>query len=157
MEQRRYDGDYPTVATAPPTDINFTPPKSITAREIMSRNVISIGPEVSALEVVDLLSKHHITGVPVENKEGHLIGIVSEKDTFKLLLGGGFTQRPTGKVSDIMSKEVETVGPNDDVFFIADKFYHHNYRRLPVLEGGKVIGIISRRDILECIKKMGHA
>jgi CBS domain-containing protein len=107
------------------------------------------------MDVVKLLSDKKITGVPVVDN-GALVGVVSEKDTFKLILHGAFTQVPTGQVKEIMSTNVETVKPEDDVFFIAQKFFDRNYRRLPVVDGDKVLGIISRRDILECIRKMGH-
>jgi CBS domain-containing protein len=108
------------------------------------------------MDVVNLLSQHKITGVPVVGTEGELLGIVSEKDTFKLILDGGFNQSLAGAVDRVMSKNITTVKPSDDVFLIANLFYKNNYRRLPVVENGKVVGLISRRDILECIKSMGH-
>ena len=151
----RYQGDYPTVASEIPRDVNFEAPKRVMASDIMSDGVISVTPETHVMDVVKLLSAKRITGVPVV-EDGKLVGVISEKDTFKLILNGGFTQAPTGKVKAVMSTKVATVKPTDDVFRIAQMFYDNNYRRLPVVDGDEVVGIISRRDILECIKKMGH-
>jgi CBS domain-containing protein len=156
MSDKRYDGDYPTVKASLPRDAQFEAPKVMLARDIMTKRLITVGPEAMVMDVVNLLSQHKITGVPVVGTEGELLGIVSEKDTFKLILDGGFNQSLAGAVDRVMSKNITTVKPSDDVFLIANLFYKNNYRRLPVVENGKVVGLISRRDILECIKSMGH-
>ena len=156
MTDKRYEGDYPTVKASLPRDAQFEAPKLMFAKDIMSKRLITVKPDAMVMDVVNLLSQHKITGVPVVGDSGELLGIVSEKDTFKLILNGGFNQALAGTVDRIMSKEVTTVKPNDDVFMIANLFYKNNYRRVPVVDNGKVVGLISRRDILECIKGMGH-
>lgn len=156
MLQRRYEGDYPTVQGALPRDAQFEAPKTVLTRDIMSKNVITVDPDMDVMKVVDLLTRKKITGAPVVDKSGKLIGVVSEKDTFKLILNGGFNQSIHSSVQDVMSKEVASVAPDDDVFKIANLFYRSNYRRLPVVEDGRVVGVVSRRDILECIRDMGH-
>jgi len=157
MAYRQYDGDYPTApSTNQSKDINYAEPARVFAKDIMSTKLITVLPDDPIMKVVDLLSKHRISGMPVIDQEGHLAGVISEKDTFKLILQGKFTQALAGKVSDYMSTEVETVSPEDDVFKIANLFYSHSYRRLPVIKDGKVAGLISRRDILKTIQDMGH-
>lgn len=156
MLNKRYDGDYPTVQGAIKKEAQYEPPKTALVKDFMSTKLITIGPHALAMDVVDLLSQHKITGVPVVDDAGHLLGVVSEKDTFKLILNGGFNQSVAGKVEEIMTRQVKTVKPTDDVFQLANLFYNSNYRRFPVLEGEKVVGMVSRRDVLECIKKMGH-
>jgi CBS domain-containing protein len=156
MLNKRYDGDYPTVQGALPREAQYEAPKMVLVDEFMSKKLISVGPDADAMDVVNLLSQHRITGVPVVDDAGHLLGVVSEKDTFKLILNGGFNQSLAGKVSDIMSQEVVTIKPSDDVFMVANLFYKSNFRRLPVVDDGKVVGMVSRRDVLECIKEMGH-
>lgn len=122
----------------------------------MSTSIITVRPETPVTECIDLLSKHRISGMPVVSDEMDLEGVISEKDTFKLILKAGYTRSMSGTVADYMTREVDTVHPDDDVFKLANMFYDHNYRRLPVIENDKVVVIISRRDILKSIQKMGH-
>lgn len=157
MAYRNYGGDYPTATSQdiPAKAPSGSTPLRMTAREVMSKKLFCTTAEQPIMDLVKQLEKHRISGMPVVDDKGQLIGVISEKDTFKLILQSNFTQAIAGKVGDYMTKEVETLSPEDDIFKIANLFYTKSFRRLPVIEDGKVIGLISRRDVLHALNSMG--
>lgn len=151
----RYEGDYPTVQPKAKVDPNFEPPKQHLIRNIMMDKPVTVNPDDDIMKVVQILLKKKITGVPVVNQNEEIVGIVSEKDIFKLILNGAFHPGPTGKVVEYMTEDVTCVSPEQDVFFLANLFYNHHFRRVPVVENKKVVGVISRKDVLKVIQELG--
>ena len=156
MAYREYGGDYPTVQTNKTHDSAGSEPIKVKASDIMSTKLICTHADSPVMDAVKQLEKNRISGMPVVDDNGCLTGIISEKDTFKLMLQGKFTQALAGKVGDYMSEDVETVHPDDDLFKIANLFYSKSFRRLPVIEDRKVVGLISRRDVLRSLNSMGN-
>lgn len=113
----------------------------MTAKDVMTTNVITVGQDLKILEVCKVLTEKRISGVPVVNKEGKLIGIATERD---LLLHNPLVT----SVKDIMSKEVITVNEDTPVEEISRSLLTHSVKRVPVMRGEKVVGIVSRLDIL---------
>jgi len=121
-------------------------------RDYMDKVVPTLSPETDILEGVDFLLKNHVTGAPVVDPEGHVIGILTEKDCLRLLSTGMEADMPRGVVRDFMTKEVASVPPDMNVYFLAGHFLKANYRRLPVIEKGKLVGAITRFDVLRVIQ-----
>ena len=121
-------------------------------RDYMDKVVPTLSPETDILEGVDFLLKNHVTGAPVVDPEGHVIGILTEKDCLRLLSTGMEADMPRGVVRDFMTKEVASVPPDMNVYFLAGHFLKANYRRLPVMEKGKLVGAITRFDVLRVIQ-----
>lgn len=113
----------------------------MTAKDVMTTNVITVGEDLKILEVCKVLTEKRISGVPVMNKEGKLIGIATERD---LLLHNPLVT----SIKDIMSKEVITVNEDTPVEEISRSLLTHSVKRVPVMRGEKVVGIVSRLDIL---------
>ncbi len=141
-----------------------------TARDIMTREVITVDPETSVEDAAKLMSKHRVSGLPVV-KDGKLLGIVSEKDLIvkdkKLhfpeyinLIGGiiyvesyrkfreEFKKYIAIRVEELMTTEVETIEPDTPLNEIATLMSREEVNRLPVLEDGKLIGIVTRADLV---------
>jgi CBS domain-containing protein len=132
------------------------------AREIMSTPVITADPETPLKEVAEILARHRITGVPVVDGRGHLVGIISESDFVRKmegeqhrgLLGSlaealGKTQKlQTQAASDVMTTRVVTGGPETSVRELTRLMSAHDVNRIPIVEEGRVIGIVTRADIL---------
>ena len=109
------------------------------ARDIMTPDVITIGPEASIHDAARLLSEYNISGAPVVGGGGQMIGIVTEAD----LLG------KEGKtVADIMSPRVTSAQEDTPVEMIAQILTSNRYKRLPVVRDARVVGIVSRADIV---------
>jgi CBS domain-containing protein len=122
--------------------------------DIMSTNVVTVGPDTTILEATNVLTKHDITGLPVVDRTKRLLGIVSEKDLLRLAYGlktHTYTSDDSPKtVEDVMTKEVITFDEEDRLSDVIKCLTGEDFRRVPILSSGKLVGIISRRDLLAC-------
>jgi CBS domain-containing protein len=116
-----------------------------TAKDIMTSTVITAKEDMFVTDVMKLLLRWHISGVPVVDNEGMLLGIVTEHDVMNFALSG---DAASTRASEVMTKKVETYTPDTLVVEIVNHFASQQIRRVPVVENGKVVGIISRRDIV---------
>lgn len=121
-------------------------------REYMDHFVAGLRPDMDIFDAVEFLLERRVTGAPVTDAAGRLVGILSEKDCLRLLAEGQAGQRPDGRVADFMTRDVVTVTPDMNVYFAAGIFLRGQFRRLPVIEDGRVVGAITRFDILRAIK-----
>jgi CBS domain-containing protein len=118
----------------------------------MDKVVPTLSPETDVLAAVDFLLSKHVTGAPVVDPENHVIGMITEKDCLRLLSTGMEANVPRGKVRDFMTTAVTTIEPGMNVYYVAGLFLRANFRRLPVVEHGKLVGAITRFDILRVIQ-----
>lgn len=122
--------------------------QSMTAKDCMNRNVVTVRPDDDVLIAVRTLVDNKLSGVPVIDNIGNLLGIITEKDCMAIALSAGYHGECGGKVTDFMSPHVTTVDTGTPVVEIAEHFAKRSFRRLPVLESGRVVGVVSRRDVL---------
>ena len=120
----------------------------LTAREIMNEDVVTIDPNVSVHDAIDLLLSKRISGLPVVDEQGNLTGIVTE---FALLAIAYDQKVLDDTIGQHMTTDLFTVGPNDPVNSVADLCLLHRVKRVPVVEDGKLLGSISRRDVLQAL------
>ena len=109
------------------------------ARDIMTHTVITIGPEETIQDVARLLSEYHISGAPVVNGDGHMIGLVTEADLIS---------KDGAKVADIMTTRVITAREDTPVEEIAQILTSNRFKRLPIVRDGRLVGVVSRADIV---------
>ena len=121
----------------------------ICAKDIMAPAVISVTAETSIDDAMDILFEKQISGLPVVDENGRLIGIVSEADRLKILTNPQHSE--SALVADIMTRGVVIVDENTSFSQAADLLMRVGIRRLPVMRDGCVVGIISRRDLLKAI------
>jgi CBS domain-containing protein len=119
----------------------------MTAKQIMTRDVITVRPTTSVKELAMTLIKNQISGAPVADRNGKIIGVVSEAD---IVAKKGKTVR------DIMTKKIISVSEETPVEEIARLMTTHKIKRLPVMNSGKVLGIVSRADIVSAIALGKH-
>lgn len=117
----------------------------ITAREIMTEDVVTTSPESTLEEAIELLLLQEISGLPVTDHDGHLVGIVTEFALLGIVYDEKIRQEP---VSKHMTTDVLTIDADDPISKIADLCIVHRVRRVPVMENGRIIGLIARRDVL---------
>ena len=123
-----------------------------TAREIMTENVTTIKRDCSIEDAIKLLLGKQVSGLPVVDDFGHLVGIVTE---FALLAIAYDQSVLQDTVEMHMTTEVLTVDADDPLNKAADLCIAHRVRRLPVMEDGRLVGLISRRDVLMAMHQ-GH-
>ena len=128
---------------------------NFTVFDIMTTKLITIGSDANTHEAISLLLKNQISGLPVVENSGKLVGILSEKDCLKLLTGGSYYQLPGGTVKDFMTTDVFCIPAYTDIFKVADMFLNHYFRRIVIKnDDGCVAGQITRRDLLRIIKEL---
>ena len=126
---------------------------SILVKDYMQANVQAIPVDASVREVVEHLLKWNITGAPVVNAEMRLIGFVSESDCMKEMLNSAFFSDNSAQVSSIMRHDVLSVTPETSILEIAETMLGNKPKNYPVVENGKLVGLINRRNILMALKQ----
>lgn len=144
------------------------------AKDIMRKEVITVKQSATIEEIAKVLIDNGISGAPVVDEQGKLVGIVSEKDilhketnprlpNFISILGAiiyyngverfneDFKKLMARQASDIMTAKVVTTSENVEINEVADLMIKHNVKRVPVVAGDKIVGIISRADIIKTL------
>jgi CBS domain-containing protein len=123
-------------------------------RDYMAKRLITLSPEMEILKAVYLLMENDIAAAPVVDDAGTLVGILTERDCMKVVLNAGYHSEYGGRVSEFMSHDVETIDANESIIDVAKRFFGQRFHRYPVLENGKLVGQISRRDVLRALVKL---
>ena len=116
----------------------------MTAKEIMTSDVVSVNPAMTVKEAARLLTRQQISGAPVIDGRGRIVGIVSETD---------IVLRRGARVKDIMSKTVSCVAEETSIADIAAAMAAEKISRVPVLRGEKLVGIVSRADLVAAVAR----
>lgn len=117
-------------------------------KTIMTTNVVTVKSDTPIDRALELLIEKNITGLPVVDDDRALIGIISEKDMLKLLPG---LEDESTTVADFMTKDITCFDQDEDLIAICECLVNNNFRRIPIVSNGKLVGIISRRDIIKYI------
>lgn len=128
----------------------------ILVADYMTKKLITFSPKQSILEVMESFAKNHISGGPVLDDNGFLVGIISEADCMKQISESRYFNMPIldKSVERYMTKNVETIPHDISIFDAAGVFHKGNRRRLPVLQKGILVGQISRKDIVIAALKL---
>ncbi len=146
------------------------------AKDVMTRKVVSVAPEVTVLEAARAMLHHHISGLPVLDKAGKLVGIVSEGDFLRrretqterrrarwleFLLGPGriasdYVHSHGSKVSEVMTTDVKTIGEETPLEDIVQTMEKHHIKRMPVVRGDRLVGIVTRADLMHAMVSLAR-
>lgn len=119
--------------------------KILKAKDIMKKDVITIGPDVTLDKAIQRLLDNKISGMPVVDDNGKILGIISEKDILNFVFCGYLHNT---KVSEAMTEDFVHFTPETRIEKIAVAISKYQFRRVPIIEDGIVVGIVSRRDII---------
>lgn len=120
------------------------------AKHVMTTQVVVAYSDDSIDGVIDQLLRHRVSGLPVVDQENNLVGVISEYDLLQAVYDDEIAE---GRVVDYMSHRTISVNTNDSVLDVADLLLHNPARRLPVVEDGKLAGVISRHDLIRVIRE----
>ncbi len=143
-------------------------PRPRSVADVMTREVVSIGPQAGYTEIRAAMLQHDVGGLPVVAADGALLGMVTEadliaKEAFRRVTPGRarrFLARVRGRdttwllkaqgrvAADLMTPRVDTVSPEDDLHAVARMMLQRRHKRLPVVAGGRIVGIVSPHDLL---------
>jgi CBS domain-containing protein len=146
------------------------------AHQIMTRPVISVTPETTIVDAANTMLRKHVSGLPVVDAAGKLVGIISEGDFIrrseigtqrkrgrflKFILGPGqqaadFVHEHARKIGEIMTPEPVTIGEDTPLEEIVRLMEKNNVKRLPVTRGDKIVGIVSRSNLLQAVASLAR-
>lgn len=144
------------------------------ASDVMTRKVISIDPDATVLQAARLMLQHRISGLPVLDRSGKLVGVVSEGDFLRrretkterhrsrwleFLMGPGtmaneYTHSHGNKVSEVMTTDVQLVDDSTPLEDIVELMEKHRIKRVPVVCGGELVGIVTRSNLMRAMVSM---
>ena len=126
-------------------------PRSMFVKDHMATDLVTLDPEMEILRAAQVLISRDISGAPVLDRHGRLAGMLTERDFMRVALHAGYHGEPGGLVRDYMAPDPVSVGPEDTILELAERFINAKYRRYPVLDGGRLVGVISRRDVMRAL------
>ena len=122
------------------------------AKDIMQTDIITVSEQASVREAVAILTEKRITGLPVVNEDGSFVGIISEKDillmAYHKIVGTCDEAMNSRKVTDVMTSKVVSYRSEDNLADVCQCFMDYPFRRVPILDDGRLVGLISRKDIV---------
>jgi CBS domain-containing protein len=119
--------------------------------DYMTSDPLTVSPDTEVNKVVRLLIDNDVSGVVVTDAGGAVVGVVTERDCIAVASAAGYFGQWGGPVSKYMSAPVETVATDDNLVDVAARMAGSRYRRFPVVDQGRLVGLLSRRDVLRAI------
>ncbi|MGB8328588.1 MAG: CBS domain-containing protein [Polyangiales bacterium] len=129
----------------------MTPVKAIRVRDFMVTKPVVFTRDTDLLDAIRILLDRRISGAPVVDERGNLIGVLTERDFLRAALVAGYHGEGGGCVGDYMSSDVQAVNADDSLLDVAMRFVETKYRRYPVIEDNRVVGLVARRDVLRAV------
>ena len=122
--------------------------RSLKVKDYMTTKLVTFTPSLNVVEAMKQILEHRINAAPVVDEANQLVGMLAEVDLMSIVIQDSYYNEPVGIVGDYMKAPVDTVAPNLDIYTLAERFIHEHRRRYPVVHEGKLVGQISRRDVL---------
>ena len=126
--------------------------KSIKVSDYMAASLVTFNPDTEMRLAISLLVEKRISGAPVVDDHGNLVGVLSEQDCMKVALSAGYHDDYAGQVKDYMSANVTTIDADTSILALAQMFIDSPFRRYPVMQNSRLVGQISRRDVLRALE-----
>lgn len=127
---------------------------SLSVGDYMTQSIMTFSPEQDVIAAARILAERGFSGAPVVDDTGNLAGILSDTDCIRAMVKFGFDPDWRGLVADFMSPNVETVDIDDSILEVAQRFSQKRYRRYPVMEDNRVVGVVSRIDVLRALERI---
>ena len=128
--------------------------EDVQVRDYMATNLVTFRPEMEISKAIALLIRHQYSGAPVVDEMGRLVGMLSEKDCLEVAVMASGAKFAPSLVGDYMTTKVISVSPKQSLMDAARQFIDLLFKRLPVVEGGRLVGQISRSDVLRAIHEL---
>ena len=122
-----------------------------TVADVMATRLVTFTPDMNIHEAIRILLEKRISGAPVVDADGALVGMLSKKDCLKIVFSSQYHDDWGGPVRDFMNMPVETLDAGLDLVSAAQLFLASHFRRFPVLRDGRLVGQVSRYDILKAL------
>jgi CBS domain-containing protein len=127
--------------------------KSMLVRDYMSTKLVTLDPDMDILRAVHELIRNNISGAPVLGEGGKLVGILTERDCMRIVMQADYYSMPGGPVGNFMSDNPQSISPEESILNVAQFFINGRFHRYPVVENDRLVGMISRRDVMRAMGK----
>jgi CBS domain-containing protein len=128
-----------------------TEPRRATVRDYMTRQIVTVAPDMEVLAAMQRLLDARVSGAPVVDAHGNLVGMLTQRDCLDVATHAVYHGEPAGRVSDYMNAPVTTLSAGTSLIDGIEAFRHSRFRRFPVLDGTRLVGLLSRRDVVRAI------
>ena len=129
-------------------------PKDASVKEYMSASVVTFSPTMDIHQAINQLIKKRISGAPVVNQTGDIVGMLTERDCMKIALTASYHGEAAGKVSEYMEPVPKTIEADASIIEVALMFLEEGRRRYPVMHDNRLVGQISRHDVLKALEEL---
>lgn len=129
---------------------------SISVRDYMTRHLLTFRVDTDLFTAIDRLLEHRVHAAPVVDEHGHLIGLLSADDCLKSVIDSTYFEDLGGSVGESMARDVVFISPDTDIMKAADMLVNGGRRSLPVVENDRLVGQISRNDLLRAVKEFAQ-
>ncbi len=129
-------------------------PDVLCAGDVMTTRLVKLQPEQDVFQAVALLVKNKISGAPVVDTDGQLLGMFTERCCLEVLVDATYESLPSSEVGSFMIEDPVAIDENMQLLSVAQMFISQPIRRLPVLRDGKLVGQVSRRDVIRHAAKL---
>ncbi|WP_245706929.1 CBS domain-containing protein [Thiothrix caldifontis] len=130
---------------------------SLSVRHYMSNRLATLYERQDIREAVKVFTERNLFGGAVLDNLGNLVGILSVTDCIDVALRSGYHSGWRGTVGERMSRDVRTVDAEDSILDVAKMFMDDHYRRYPVVDDNRVVGVITRLDVLKALRTIGDS
>ena len=128
--------------------------RSVKVSDYMTRKLVTFKRSTPLYEAMNTMLKQRISGAPVVDDGGGLIGVLSEIDFLEAMLKRSYHGELQGTVGEVMTEGAQSVSADTDIYTVSEMFLRDRRRRLPVIHDGRLVGQISRRDVLRAISDL---
>lgn len=126
---------------------------SLKVKDYMTVNKCTFTPDMDILRAIHKMLESRISGAPVIDEHGNMIGFLSEKDCMQVALNAGYNQAgAAGRVSEFMSNSVDTIEVDAPILEVAERFLKGSFKRFPVVMDNRLVGTITRQNILRALE-----
>ncbi|KGK42459.1 transcriptional regulator [Nitrincola sp. A-D6] len=133
--------------------------RSVKAQDYMAGKLVTFLPEMDLFRALMVLREYKLSAAPVTSADGELVGLLSEVDGLRAILSQTYHEEEMGsggKVQDYMSRDVDTIKHDADIISVSRTFIDKGRRCLPVVRAGKLVGMISRADVLRAVEDFAN-
>jgi CBS domain-containing protein len=117
----------------------------------MSKRLVLLRPDMEIVNAMQTLLANNLSGAPVVGESGSLVGMLTERDCMKVVLNAVYYSEFSGVVAEFMATEIEVMQAGDNLVDAARRFFEQRYLRYPVMDEGRLVGVISRSDVMRAV------
>ena len=125
--------------------------KRVYVRDYMSAQLVTVTPDTEILHAVQKLLTYKVSGAPVVDDSGSLVGMLTERDCMKVVINAVYHSEYGGVVAEFMATEIQTMQADDNLVDAARRFFQERFLRYPVMQEDRLIGVISRSDVMRAM------